>query len=83
MIQPGDGEDCEPKTSDDSDCVLCRKMVGCGDGVIQPPEECDDCALFNTDEYGGCAPSCFFAPHCGDGIRNWPEECDDGIQIEF
>ena len=79
VVQPDYGEDCEPETSDDPDCVLCRRMVVCGDGVIQPPEECDDGALLNTGEYGGCAPNCIFAPHCGDGIRNGPEECDDGI----
>jgi len=43
---------------------------GCGDGLIEPPEECDDGSLNNNGEYGGCAPSCVFAPHCGDGIVN-------------
>jgi cysteine-rich repeat protein len=57
----------------------CRLPGGCGDGQLEPPEECDDGALFNNGEYGGCAPSCIYAPHCGDGIKNGPEECDDGI----
>jgi cysteine-rich repeat protein len=51
----------------------------CGDGKVQPPEECDDGALFNNGDYGGCAPNCVYAPHCGDGIINGPEQCDDGI----
>jgi fibro-slime domain-containing protein len=80
VVQSDYGEECEPTSSDDPDCTkLCRKPGGCGDGMIEPPEQCDDGALFNVGEYGGCAPSCIFAPHCGDGIMNGPEECDDGI----
>jgi fibro-slime domain-containing protein len=71
------GEECEP--SIDPNCTdACRNPGGCGDGKIQPPEKCDDGAMFNTGEYGGCAPSCILAPNCGDGIKNGPEECDDG-----
>lgn len=73
------GEECEPTMSNDPECTeLCRKPGGCGDGKVQPPEKCDDGALFNNGEYGSCAPSCIFAPHCGDGMKNGPEECDDG-----
>ena len=54
------------------------KPGGCGDGIIEPPEECDDGALNNNGDYGGCAPGCIYAPHCGDGIKNGPEECDEG-----
>ena len=74
------GEECEPTMSNDPNCTdACRKPGGCGDGKIQPPEKCDDGALLNNGDYGGCAPSCIFAPHCGDGIKNGPEDCDDGI----
>jgi fibro-slime domain-containing protein len=73
------GEECEPTMSDDPNCTdKCRRPGGCGDGKIQPSEECDDGALFNNGDYGGCAPSCIFAPYCGDGIPNGPEECDEG-----
>jgi fibro-slime domain-containing protein len=79
-VQADYGEECEPIMSNDPDCTdVCRKPGGCGDGKIQPPEKCDDGALFNNGEYGGCAPSCIYAPHCGDAIKNGPEECDDGI----
>jgi fibro-slime domain-containing protein len=79
IVQLDYGEECEPAMSDDLECTdKCRKPGGCGDGKIQPPEECDDGALFNNGDYGGCAPSCIFAPHCGDGIPNGPEECDEG-----
>ena len=74
------GEECEPAMSNDPNCTdACRRPGGCGDGKIEPPEQCDDGALNNNGEYGGCAPSCIYAPHCGDGIKNGPEECDDGI----
>jgi cysteine-rich repeat protein len=79
-VQSDYGEECEPTASNDPNCTpACRKPGGCGDGVIQEPEQCDDGALFNKGDYGGCAPSCIFAPHCGDGIMNGPEPCDDGI----
>jgi len=79
-VQQDFGEDCEPSGPDDPSCTpACRKPGGCGDGIIEPPEQCDYGAQFNTGEYGGCAPSCIPAPHCGDGIKNGPEECDDGV----
>jgi len=81
VVQSEYGEECEPSMSDDPACTnLCRKPGVCGDGRIQPPELCDDGAANNKGDYGGCAPSCIFAPHCGDGIPNGPEECDDGVR---
>jgi cysteine-rich repeat protein len=59
-------------------CVRGSQLGRCGDGIIQPPEQCDDGNLLNNGDYGGCAPSCIYAPHCGDGIKNGPERCDDG-----
>jgi cysteine-rich repeat protein len=48
---------------------------GCGDGVVDPGEECDD---GNADPTDGCLPSCKLA-QCGDGIvRSGVEQCDDG-----
>ncbi len=80
VVQADYGEECEPTMADDPTCTkACRLPGGCGDGKIEPPEQCDDGAQFNTGDYGGCAPSCIYAPHCGDGIKNGPEECDDGI----
>jgi len=76
---PAAREQCEPIMANDPNCTsACRLPGGCGDGLIQPPEQCDDGALLNNGDYGGCAPSCIYAPHCGDGIKNGPEECDDG-----
>lgn len=47
----------------------------CGDGVQQPPEECDD---GNANDGDDCTNSCSDA-RCGDGAL-WvgKEECDDG-----
>ena len=80
VVQSDYNEECEPAMANDPNCTdVCRKPGGCGDGKLQPPEECDEGAMANTGEYGGCAPGCILAPHCGDGIVNGPEECDDGI----
>ncbi len=50
----------------------------CGDGVEQPPEECDD---GNPDDTDDCTSSCSDA-RCGDG-KVWAgkEECDDGALV--
>jgi fibro-slime domain-containing protein len=58
--------------------------AGCGDGVVTPPEQCDD---FNTLPFDGCSSDCKIEPRCngvgpctstcGDGLVVG-EECDDG-----
>jgi cysteine-rich repeat protein len=80
VVQPDYGEECEPIMPNDPSCTnVCRMPGGCGDGIVEPPEQCDDGEFFNNGDYGGCAPSCIYAPHCGDGVKNGPEQCDDGI----
>jgi fibro-slime domain-containing protein len=65
--------------------------TGCGDGLIQPGEQCDDS---NNNPGDGCAADCstveqdFACPTpgqpcvstvlCGDGIVSGQETCDDG-----
>jgi len=63
--------------SDPCDGGNAPRLPMCGDGVIDPDEECDD-GNANSDGYGGCTMRCHLAPHCGDGIANGPEECDLG-----
>lgn len=48
----------------------------CGDGVLDPGEDCDD---ENTDDSDSCPSTCQFA-RCGDGFvqAGSDEECDDG-----
>src|SRR5262245_36786546 len=51
----------------------------CGDGVVQPGEECDD---GNQDDGDACLPGCIRA-FCGDGIvRVAVEACDDGNRVD-
>ncbi|HVY45395.1 MAG TPA: DUF4215 domain-containing protein [Minicystis sp.] len=65
--------------------------TGCGDGIIQPGEQCDDGNDVSGD---GCSADCkhveqdYACPtpgqacvstvHCGDGIVSGQETCDDG-----
>jgi fibro-slime domain-containing protein len=80
IVQDAYGEECEPTGPNDPNCTIaCKKPGICGDGVTQPPEQCDYGVTGNDGSYGGCSPGCILAPHCGDGIKNGPEECDDGI----
>ncbi len=46
----------------------------CGDGKVQPPEQCDDANDVDTDE---CTSLCQHA-RCGDGFVGPGEHCDDG-----
>jgi cysteine-rich repeat protein len=49
----------------------------CGDGIVDPGEECDDGNTLAGDD---CSPLCTNedGPRCGDGIVDPGEECDDG-----
>jgi len=49
-------------------------QIACGDGIIDPGEECDDANTVNND---ACTNACTL-PTCGDGIVQSGEECDDG-----
>lgn len=63
------GETTEPTTS------ATTAPPSCGDGVLQPDEECDD---GNDDPGDACLPTCVLAT-CGDGFIHQPvEQCDDG-----
>ncbi len=73
--------------SDDNECgvsdnetyefdVECLPVGVCGDGQLDPGEECDD---GNTIDGDGCTAGCIIEV-CGDGVvnNNGVEECDDG-----
>jgi cysteine-rich repeat protein len=50
-------------------------VICCGNGMVDPGEECDDANAEDTDE---CLPTCVSAT-CGDGIlQDGVEDCDDG-----
>ncbi len=66
----GDANADTPGAPCRTDCTLPR----CGDGVIDPGEDCDDGNDIADD---GCSNLCL-RPQCGDGVRQAGEECDDG-----
>ncbi len=54
--------------------VAPRAWGACGDGILDPGEQCDD---GNTVSCDGCEENCTL-PACGNGIVCPPEACDDG-----
>ena len=50
----------------------------CGNGVLDPGEQCDNGTVNNTGGYGKCNPNCTLGQRCGDGIKNGNEQCDNG-----
>jgi len=59
--------------------VICAAAAGCGNGLPDLGEQCDDGNAVNTD---ACTNTCRTAV-CGDGIDGpAPEECDDGNGVD-
>ena len=81
----GDGkkeghEQCDPNDASDPDrdkCLPNCMKQGCGNGVVEAGEECDD---GNDVDDDNCSNTCK-RPFCGDGVvQTWlGEVCDDGI----
>jgi cysteine-rich repeat protein len=69
---------CGARSSLLEPAVVAREP-GCGDGFVDPGEECDD---GNADDTDSCTSACRFA-RCGDGIV-WKgvEGCDDGNGVD-
>lgn len=55
--------------------LICKN---CGNGNIEPKEECDDS---NTEEGDGCNSYCMLEG-CGNGRMDIGEECDDGNAVD-
>lgn len=55
-------------------CRTTCRPAGCGDGVVDSREECDDANRASGD---GCDQNCL-AEFCGNGRREAGEGCDDG-----
>lgn len=55
--------------------LICKD---CGNGILEPMEECDDS---NTENGDGCNSDCL-VERCGNGIVDIGEECDDGNTVE-
>lgn len=47
----------------------------CGDGRLDPGEQCDDHNMVNGD---GCSSTCTLEMTCGNGVMEGTEQCDDG-----
>ena len=73
-------EECDSSDSDDpnrDDCVDCMIEL-CGNGVVNPGEECDGNLNYENGElYFRCNSDCT-VNFCGNGLINADEECDDG-----
>jgi fibro-slime domain-containing protein len=83
IVQAQYGETCDLGAQNGvagSGCdANCGLPAVCGDGIVEPPEQCDYGSANNTGAYGGCSPNCTLAPYCGDGVtQNPPEQCDYG-----
>lgn len=63
--------------------VNCKAAGTCGDGKLDPGEECDDGNRIDGD---GCSANCSkegsSAAKCGNGIVEAGEECDDGNVVD-
>jgi fibro-slime domain-containing protein len=66
--QPGS---CTP------DCKGFVPLASCGDGTVQPPEQCDDGAAKNGTAQSTCDTHC--KKKCGNGIKDPGEQCDNGV----
>ncbi|MCK6553091.1 DUF4215 domain-containing protein [Candidatus Binatia bacterium] len=51
----------------------------CGNGIVEPPEECEDANTVNGD---GCDTNCT-ATRCGNAIVTSGESCDDGNSVSL
>ena len=82
VLQSALGEDCEPTLHDNSLPYRCSTTCRfihpfCGDGSLNPGEECDDGTANSNLPGARCRPDCSRA-QCGDSILDVYEECDDG-----
>src|SRR5512143_3296989 len=72
----GDGQNCQV-SSDCSDPACASAPVcqpACGNGIVDPGEQCDDGNTTNGDT---CDTNCTM-PRCGNGVVDPGEQCDDG-----
>jgi len=84
VVQTLLGEQCEQSTHSSSlpyGCLNCFFLsLSCGDGILDPGEDCDDGPLNSTSSSARCRPNCHFS-RCGDGILDSTEVCDDGNRL--
>ncbi|MDO8526165.1 MAG: DUF4215 domain-containing protein, partial [Deltaproteobacteria bacterium] len=73
------GEECDDGNTNNLDaCANNCKNAGCGDGLVQAGETCDQAAA-NGSAPGACNLTCNGTlPECGNSITEGNEQCDDG-----
>ncbi len=62
---------------DDSGCI---GNTPCGNGEVDPGEQCDDGVDNSDTDPDACRTNCM-NPHCGDGVTDSDEQCDDGNAV--
>jgi hypothetical protein len=72
---PITGVTCTATTSCSGTCQIVPRPVLCGDGCLDPPEDCNEpggaaCTM------GACDPGTCTCPQCGDGVLTAGEQCD-------
>lgn len=84
IVQSLLGEQCESSSHDPSlpySCSRCQFVsLTCGNGTVDPGEECDEGPGNSTSPDANCRPNCRLG-YCGDGIVDTGEECDDGNRL--
>ena len=70
-------EECEPPDTSTCTSLCTTRAPLCGDGVLTPPEQCED---GNTVDGDGCSATCTIEipTGCGNGVIEAGEQCDDG-----
>lgn len=86
-VDTAKGEVCDDGVNDGSagscaaDCRSAVALVSCGNGAVNPGEQCDhgpsNGATGNGAPGDSCDVRCEFA--CGNGFVNATEQCDDGV----
>jgi cysteine-rich repeat protein len=76
-LLPADGDPIPIASIDFTVGMIPDEGGVCGNGELEPPEQCDD---GNLDAGDGCDAFCAaeYAPVCGDGVVDFGESCDDG-----
>lgn len=77
IVDTGDKEQCDDGNTLDGDgCDSCCQFE-CGNGRVEPGEECDAGAANSDTTPACCRTNCQF-PTCGDGVTDYGEQCDNG-----